>query len=122
MEFESIVLIHRKEGRFLEEGYRIKVETCFNNIKFFYEENGLVFLVLNLEEEFTDEKFDEIFEKFCYDDFEKLDVKIYPKDNEYYPTFIVEMKNNCKDVLQEKINNVLELFMEKVVKIYCNDI
>ena len=48
--------------------------------------------------------------------------KIYPKDNEYYPTFIVEMKNNCKDVLQEKINNILELFMEKVVKIYCNDI
>lgn len=122
MEFESIVLIHRKEGRFLKEGYRIKVETCFNNIKSFYEENGLVFLVLNLEEEFTDEKFDEIFEKFCYDDFEKLDIKIYPKDNEYYPTFIVEMENDCKDMLQEKINNVLELFEEKVVKIYCNDI
>lgn len=121
MNFESVVLIHRKDGKFLKEGFSIEINNCFDNIKSFYEEDNNIFLILSLQEEFTDEKFDEIFENFCYDDFEKLGIKIYPKDEEYYPTFIIEMNNDLKDNVQNKMDIILELFREKVVKIYCNE-
>lgn len=121
MNFESVVLIHRRDGKFLKEGFSIGINSCFDNIRSFYEEENNIFLILSLQEEFTDEKFDEIFENFCYDDFEKLDVKIYPKDDEYYPTFIIEMNNDLKENIQNKVYTILELFNEKVVKIYCNE-
>lgn len=121
MNFESVVLIHRKDGKFSEEGFSIRINNCFDNIKSFYEEDNNIFLILSLQEEFTDDKFDEIFENFCYDDFEELGIKIYPKDDEYYPTFIIEMENDLRDNVQNKIDIILELFREKVVKIYCNE-
>ena len=122
MDFDNIVLIHRKNGIFLKEGISIKIQNCLQNIKSFYEEYGKIFLILNLEEDFTDEYFDKIFEEFPYEEFENEGINIYPKDEEYYPTFIVEIENKHRQELQEEINLILELFMEKVVKIYCNNI
>ena len=122
MDFDSIVLIHREKGAFLKEGISIKVESCLQNIKSFYEEEGKIFLVLNLEEDFKDEEFDKIFEEFPYEEFENEGINIYPKDEEYYPTFIVEIENKPREELQKEIDLILEIFMEKVVKIYCNNI
>lgn len=121
MNFESVVLIHRENGKFLKEGFSIKINNCFESIKSFYEEGNNIFLILSLQKEFTDEEFDEIFENFSYDDFEKLNLKIYPKEDEYYPTFVIEMKNDLKENIQNKMDIILELFHEKVVKFYCNE-
>lgn len=120
MEFENIVLIHRENGKFLREGLKIQIEECFENIKAFYEEDGKVYLILNLENDFEDEEFDFIIENFPYEDFENLNLEIYPKDHEYYPTFILEFKYECEEHTEIKIKDILRLFMEKVVKIHCN--
>lgn len=121
MEFESVILMHKENGIFLEEGFRIYVGNCFENIKSFYEENGRIFLTLSLEVDFTDDKFDYIMENFCYEEFEKLNLEVNPKDDEYYPTFLIEFEIDIKENIQEKMNCILELFMEKVIKIYCNE-
>lgn len=121
MEFDNIVLIHRENNKFIEEGFSISIDKCFENIKSFYKENGKIFLVLSLEEDFTDEVFDEIIENLSYEDFEKLGIAIYPKDEEYYPTFVIEMENKEKYEVEELVSEILDVFTEKVIKIYCNN-
>ncbi len=122
MDFDSIVLIHKQNGKFINEGFSITIERCFSNIKSFYEENGKIFLVLNLEQDFSDEEFYNIIENLNYEEFESLGVKIYPKDDEYYPTFLIEMTNSSREDVQDKVYSLLELFEDKVVKIYCNNL
>ncbi len=122
MDFDSIVLIHKQNGKFINEGFSITIERCFSNIKAFYEENGKIFLVLNLEQDFSDEEFYNIIENLNYEEFESLGVKIYPKDEEYYPTFLIEMTNSSREDIQDKVYSLLELFEDKVVKIYCNNL
>lgn len=121
MEFENIVLIHRENGKFLREGLKVQIDECFENIKEFYEEDGIIYLILNVEKDFTDEEFDFIIEIFPYDDFEDIGVDIYPKDNEYYPTFVAEIKRSYENDIKFRVNKVLRIFMEKVVKIHCNN-
>ncbi len=121
MNFNNIVLIHRKEGKFLEEGIKLKVDECFENIKEFYEENGTIFLVLRLEQDFTDDEFHKMIGEFPYEDFENLGVDVSPKNDEYYPTFTIEIKCDSENCVKNIVDNILELFMRKVVKIYCND-
>ena len=118
MYFENIVLIHKKDGVFSKEGMSIKIECCFENINSFYEENDIIFLELILRKDFSDEMFYKIVDEFCYSDFENLGVNIYPKDDEYYPVFVIELKNDSVGIIQEKIDVILNLFMEKVTKIY----
>lgn len=122
MEFDNIVLIHRENGKFIKEGFSINVDKCYENIKSFYQEDEKIFLYLNIEQDFTDEVFNKIFDELCYDDFYNLNVDIYPKDDEYYPTFVIEMEIESKEEIQRKVYDVLELFEEKVIKIYCNNI
>lgn len=121
MEEQSVILIHKNEGKFLKEGFRIYIEKCFSNIKSFYEQDGKIFLTLDLEKDFSDEEFDNIIEGFCYEEFEKLNLYVNPKDLEYYPTFVFEFEIDSIENIQHKMNCILELFEEKVVKIYCNE-
>ena len=120
MEFDNIVLIHREDNKFIKEGFSINIDKCFENIKSFYEENGKIFLILNLEEDFSDEIFDKVIVDFPYGDFKNIGVEAYAKDEEYYPTFIFEMEKYSKEEIQFKVDEILKLFMEKVIKIYCN--
>lgn len=122
MDFESILLVNRDNKELFNEEFRIRIDNCFNNIKGFYKEGDKIFLILNLEEEYSDEEFENIITEFPYEEFESLGLEIYPKDEEYYPTFIVEMNNDSKENIQLKVDDVLELFMEKIVKFYCNNI
>ena len=121
MKFGNIVLIHRENGKFSREGFKVQIDECFENIKAFYEEQGIVYLILNLEKDFTDEEFDFIIENISYDDFNDIGVSIFPRDNEYYPTFVVEIKVSCEDDIKLKVNETLRIFMEKVVEIHCNN-
>lgn len=121
MDFDSIVLMHKQDGKFLGEGFSVNIEKCFDNIKEFYEEDGKIFLTLSLEKEFSDEEFYNIIENFDYDEFENLGIQISPKDDEYYPTFLIEIPNSSVEHIKFKIHSLLDLFDEKVVKIYCNN-
>lgn len=121
MDFDSIVLMRKQDGKFLYEGFSISIEKCFDNIKEFYEEDGKIFLTLNLEQEFSDEEFYNIVENFDYDEFENLGVGVSIKDEEYYPTFLFEICDLSVEHIKLKIHSILDLFDEKVVKIYCNN-
>ncbi|BAK80789.1 DUF6762 family protein [Candidatus Arthromitus sp. SFB-rat-Yit] len=122
MEFNSILLIDKGSKNLFDEEFRINIENCFDNIIEFYRENNKIFLVLELKEDYSDYEFDNIISKFPYEEFENIGVISYPKDEEYYPTFIMEMDNDVREIIQNKIDDLIDLFMEKIVKVYCNKI
>lgn len=121
MNFESIILINKDNDEILDNEFSINIECCFDNIRAFYRNNNKIYLILSLNEEYTDEEFYKIISDFPYSKFDERRFNIYPKDDEYYPTFVVEMDNDIVDRIQQNINELLNLFMEKVVKIYCNN-
>lgn len=122
MGFESILLVDKGSDNLFNDEFRIYVESCFDNIIGFYRENNKIFLVLELKEDYDDYEFENIISKFPYDEFENIGVIPYPKDDEYYPTFIMEMNDDTRENIQLKIDNLIDLFMKKIVKIYCNKI
>lgn len=121
MDFESIVLIDKDNDRFLEDEFRINIECCFDNIRSFYRKNNKIYIILSLNEDYTDDEFYRIISDFPYNEFNDNKFLVYPQDDEYYPTFVFEMDNDTLENIQENIDELLELFMEKVVKIYCNN-
>ncbi|AID44232.1 hypothetical protein SFBM_0293 [Candidatus Arthromitus sp. SFB-mouse-Japan] len=122
MVFESLLLIDKGRDNLFNDEFRIYIENCFDNIIEFYREDNKIFLVLELKQEYSDYEFEDIISKFPYDEFENIGVISYPKDDEYYPTFIMEMDNDIRENIQFKIDNLMDLFMKKIVKIYCNKV
>ncbi len=122
MVFESLLLIDKGRDNLFNDEFRIYIENCFDNIIEFYREDNKIFLVLELKQEYSDYEFEDIISKFPYDEFENIGVISYPKDDEYYPTFIMEMDNDVRENIQFKIDNLMDLFMKKIVKIYCNKV
>lgn len=113
--FDNIVLIHKKNGKFLSEGYSVKIYSYHESIKGFYEENGKIIFTLSLEKELSDEKFDYIIENFCYEEIESLGCICDPIE-EYYPTFIIEFNYDEKSKVEDKINDILRLFYDNTYK------
>ena len=122
MVFEILLLIDKGRDNLFNDEFRIYIENCFDNIIEFYREDNKIFLVLELKQEYSDYEFEDIISKFPYDEFENIGVISYPKDDEYYPTFIMEMDNDIRENIQFKIDNLMDLFMKKIVKIYCNKV
>ena len=122
MVFESLLLIDKGRDNLFNDEFRIYIENCFDNIIEFYREDNKIFLVLELKQEYSDYEFEDIISKFPYDEFENIGVISYTKDDEYYPTFIMEMDNDIRENFQFKIDNLMDLFMKKIVKIYCNKV
>ena len=122
MVFESLLLIDKGRDNLFNDEFRIYIENCFDNIIEFYREDNKIFLVLELKQEYSDYEFEDIISKFPYDEFENIGVISYPKDDEYYPTFIMEMDNDIRENIQFKIDNLMDLSMKKIVKIYCNKV
>ncbi len=115
---DNIILIDKDNNDLIMDDFRINIKECFNNIKGFYKKDNKVYMILNIEEDFEDEVFYNIIEKVPYDEF---NYELYPKDDEYYVTFIFEFPYLDRESLEKIINDELSLFREKVLKIYCNN-
>lgn len=122
MNYSSLVLIERDDnGMFLNELGSYEVRYAAEYIYKFYKIDDAVTIEFNVGRDVEEWEFTAIYDLFDKSEFEKEGFEVEDMDDEYNPTWSVTMDYSDEhSEMVEKLNDILEIIEESVVKVLDN--